>query len=341
VPRRDDARATLEALIDEAQIAEAAGFHSVVAPHRHGRTENYFPGPLQLLTVLARETDRVALGTFSLITTLVHPMSVAEQASIIDNLSGGRLFLTLGRGFNPEYWNYFGAPQDRLLGRHLEAVRLIKQAYEGERFTFDGEFYDVVDSVLTPQPFQTDGIPIWAGGDSDPAVRRAADWGVAWASSPFPLNQERWDDLVGTYRAKTEAKGAKPFVVLCRDGWVAQTNGEAGRTFGEHYVADMRYYHRQGILQNPDYPTPESVTVDSIRDHVVMGDPARCIEQLEMFEANFGVDYFVLRCRMPTGPSLEANREQIQMMGEEVVSYFHKRDPEPQLHPAIPEGARW
>ena len=64
-----------------------AGFHSIQVPDRHGRTESYFGTPLNLLTILAHETERVGLGAYCLVNTLYHPMHVAEQCAIIDNLS--------------------------------------------------------------------------------------------------------------------------------------------------------------------------------------------------------------------------------------------------------------
>ena len=65
MPASDDAHDTMEAMIREGIIAEESGFHSLQVPHRHGRTECYLPGPEQILTVLARETEKLALGSFT------------------------------------------------------------------------------------------------------------------------------------------------------------------------------------------------------------------------------------------------------------------------------------
>jgi alkanesulfonate monooxygenase SsuD/methylene tetrahydromethanopterin reductase-like flavin-dependent oxidoreductase (luciferase family) len=342
MPDREDVTAKLDWMIDEGLVAERSGFHSVMVPHRHGRTETYFPGPLQLLTILARETDRVAIGTFTLVTTLFHPMLVAEQSAIIDNLSRGRLFLSLARGYHPDYWKYFGVPQQRLLGRHLDAVRIIQEAVKGKRFTYEGDFWSVEDSVLAPQPYQRDGFPIWGAGDSPHAMARAATYGDAWCCSPFPLEKTLWEETVGVYRERARQLGKEPFVVLMRDGWVADDFETAAKTFGDHYVTDMRFYHRLGILEHhPDFKDESALTPENMRGHAVMGSPQDCIEQLEHYEKEFGVDYVVIRMREPTGPSFDETREAIQRFGEEVVSYFHKRDPVAPTHPAIPEGARW
>jgi alkanesulfonate monooxygenase SsuD/methylene tetrahydromethanopterin reductase-like flavin-dependent oxidoreductase (luciferase family) len=88
MPSPADAAATMNRMIEEGIIAERSGFHSLQVPHRHGRTECYLPGPEQLLTILARETDRVAIGTFSFIDTLTHPMKAAEQFSVVRGVTG-------------------------------------------------------------------------------------------------------------------------------------------------------------------------------------------------------------------------------------------------------------
>jgi alkanesulfonate monooxygenase SsuD/methylene tetrahydromethanopterin reductase-like flavin-dependent oxidoreductase (luciferase family) len=342
MPDREDVVHKLDGMIEEGLIAERSGFHSVHVPHRHGRTETYFPGPLQLLTILARETERVAIGTFTFVSTLFHPMVAAEQFSIIDNLSRGRLFVSMARGYHPGYWNYFGIPQERLLGRHLEAVKIIKQANQGERFSFHGDFWNVEDSILAPQPYQRGGYPIWGAGDSAPAMARAATYGEAWCCSPFPLQKEYWEETVGVYRERALEQGKKPFVVLLRDGWVADDFDTAAKTFGAPYVEDMRFYHRLGIMDHhPDFKDEASLTPENLRGHAVLGNPQDCIEQLERYEEEFGVDYVVVRMRMPNGPSLPEARESVQRFGEEVASHFHKKDPQPIDHPAIPEGARW
>jgi alkanesulfonate monooxygenase SsuD/methylene tetrahydromethanopterin reductase-like flavin-dependent oxidoreductase (luciferase family) len=71
-----------------------------------------------------------------------------------------------------------------------------------------------------------------------------------------------------------------------------------------------------------------------------MGTPQQCIEQFERFHEEYGVDYFNIRFRFPTGPSIEETKEQIQRFGEEVVQPIHKKYPAPK-HPAIPVACQW
>lgn len=342
MPSPQDAHDTMEAMIEEGIVAEKAGFHSLQIPDRHGRTECYFPGPEQILTILARETEKVAIGTFTLVHTLVHPMKTAEEFAVIDNLSQGRLYTTISRGFHPGYWMQFGIPQERLLGRFQEATKIWKLAFEGERFDFDGKYWKVEQGLLAPQPYQEGGWPIWGGGNAnEAAIRRSAEYGETWTCDPFPLMKEVWDAQTGQYRRRAEELGKTPFIVLMRDGWVADSFEQAAEDFGTHFVDEMRFYYRQGIFtHHPDFQSEEDITAERAAPHTVMGTPQQCIEQLERYHEEFGVDYFTLRFRMPNGPTMEKAHEQIQRFGEEVVQPIHKKYPAPD-HPAIPKACRW
>jgi alkanesulfonate monooxygenase SsuD/methylene tetrahydromethanopterin reductase-like flavin-dependent oxidoreductase (luciferase family) len=339
---RDHVSRTMDLMIEEGITAERSGFHSLEIPHRHGRTEGYFPGPEQLLTLLARETERVAIGAFTYVATLYHPLKAAEQFSVIDNLSKGRLFTTLSRGYHPGYWQQFGVEQDRLLGRFKEAIAIWQEAFRGERFDFRGEHFGVVDGLLVPQPYQAGGWPIWGGGQSSvAAVQRSAEYGSCWTADVWPINPTVWEAKSAAYRQKAHELGKKPFIVLMRDGWVADSFEDAAGEFGDSYIDEMRFYCRYGLFDdNPEFRDEQDITIANARRHLVMGSPQECIERIESYKEDLGVDYIVMRFRMASGPSLEKTHDQIERFGAEVASYFHKKD-DPPDHPSIPEACRW
>jgi alkanesulfonate monooxygenase SsuD/methylene tetrahydromethanopterin reductase-like flavin-dependent oxidoreductase (luciferase family) len=339
VPERETIVAAVDAMVEEGIIAERAGFHSVRVPERHGRTDCYFPGSLQLLTILARETERVAIGAFTMVNTLYHPMLIAEQCAMIDNISRGRLFMAWARG--KDYWNVFGVPRERLLGRYLENVRIIEQAYLGERFSFHGDFYDVDDAILSPQPFQQPRFPFWGGGQTPEAIARCGRIAEAWAGDEAPFVHSDWTKTVDSYRESAVAHGKTPFVVMMRSGWVADSFEDAMKEFGNGYIdrLRLRIAARGEFPSFPDFEDPRRITPEAVAEHVVLGSAAQCIERLEFYEEELGVDYITMKFRMPD-TSFERTRDQITRFGEEVVSHFHRKDP-PTLHPAIPEGVRW
>jgi alkanesulfonate monooxygenase SsuD/methylene tetrahydromethanopterin reductase-like flavin-dependent oxidoreductase (luciferase family) len=157
----------------------------------------------------------------------------------------------------------------------------------------------------------------------------------------MPMTREAWESDVGAYRSRAAELGKRPFVVLMRDGWVADSDEEAARVFGEHFVRIARFYRKTGNLnRHPGMAAGDDITVAGVAPHLVMGDPERCIERLVELHEQWGVDYVVFCCRLTTGPSMEATREQIQRFGEQVVRPVHERYGAPD-HPAIPVVCRW
>jgi len=340
-PGRDRAAiaGSMDAMVEEGRLAERVGFDAVVVPDRHRARECRFPGPEQLLTLLARETERVALGTYTFVATLTHPMRSAEQFAVIDNLSRGRLFTTVSRGFLSDFWGQFGIPEERLLGRFLEGIRIWRQAFEGDAFDFDGAHWQVRRGRLEPPPYQPGGWPLWGGGNaSAAAARRCAEYAACWTCDPLPITEQNWNERLGAYRERARELGKRPFVVAMRDGWVADSFEEAARVFGEHFVGAARFYVRHGLLRHPDFPTEADVTAKSLAPYLMLGTAEQCVERLHAAEER-GIDHVLLCCRVSTGPSLERAREQIQRLGEEIVAPIHARDSVPD-HPAIPAGCR-
>lgn len=147
-------RAELAAL---ARTAEEVGFDSLwVGDHLlyrgEGRPER---GPWDCWTTLAwlaGITERVELGPLVACTAFHPPGILARQAAALDELSGGRLVLGIGAGWNEEEFRAFGLPFDHHVSRFEEAFTIVRQLLGGERVTFEGAYYSVDDAVLLPPP---------------------------------------------------------------------------------------------------------------------------------------------------------------------------------------------
>ena len=164
---------------------------------------------------------------------------------------------------------------------------------------------------------------------------------MTMTADPSPHLKEVWHERRDQYKAECSKRDKKPFVVMMRDGWVADTFEQAASTFGTHFVDEWKFYFNMGIFTgHPDLQTEADITPEKCAKHLIMGTPAQCIEQLEMFHEEYEVDYFTMRFRMPTGPSMEAALEEIQKFGEEVVQPIHRKYAAPD-HPAISAACRW
>src|SRR5262249_26308531 len=197
-----------EETLQECEPAEAAGFESVwLGGHPHRAVLP--PTPLIRLAAIAARTRRLRLGTGVLLLPLYHPLAVAEEAAMVDVISGGRLVLGVGAGYAPEEFAAFGVSIKERGSRMDEAVPLIQRLWSEEKVTHEGRHYRVTPAAVGPRPVQRPRPPIWFAGWVEPAIRRAGRLGDAWLGGP----SARLDELavcVRLYRQARQAAGRDP-----------------------------------------------------------------------------------------------------------------------------------
>jgi alkanesulfonate monooxygenase SsuD/methylene tetrahydromethanopterin reductase-like flavin-dependent oxidoreductase (luciferase family) len=128
--------------------AEAAGIGAVWLTEHHGFADGYLPQPLTFAAALAARTTRVRIGTAVVIAPFVHPLALAEQAAVVDNLSGGRLELGLGAGWRAEEFSAWGVD-------HRQRYQALEERAGGLRAAW-------ASGRATPAPVQ-DPLPLWIG----------------------------------------------------------------------------------------------------------------------------------------------------------------------------------
>ena len=236
MPTPEDAHDTVEMMIQEGIIAEQAGFHSLQVPHRHGRTECYFPGPSRSSPSSRARPSKVAIGTFTYVGTLYHPMKAAEQFAIIDNLSEGRLYTTVSRGFHPGYWMQFGIPQEKLLGRFNEAIKIWQRGLQGRALRLRRRaLAGGAGAAGARSPTRRAGGRSGAAATrARAAIRRSAAYGEAGPATRPRCCKDVWDERAPPTGEYAEELGKKPFIVLMRDGWVDDSFERAAGEFGTH-----------------------------------------------------------------------------------------------------------
>jgi probable F420-dependent oxidoreductase len=168
-----------------ARAAEEVGFDSVFVGDHYlyrgdGRPDR---GPWEawtLLAALAAATERVQLAPLVACTAFHNPAVLAKMAATVDEVSGGRLVLGLGAGWNEAEFRAFGLPFDHRASRFEEALGIIRRLLAGERVTFEGRFYRVEDAVLLPRPSRRP--PLMLGSDGERMLRIALPHVDAWNS---------------------------------------------------------------------------------------------------------------------------------------------------------------
>jgi alkanesulfonate monooxygenase SsuD/methylene tetrahydromethanopterin reductase-like flavin-dependent oxidoreductase (luciferase family) len=175
-------------LLDMTGAIEDLGYDSVwVGEHLLYRwADRPARGPWEawsILTAIAASTNRIEFGPLVACTSFHNPALLAKQASTIDEISGGRLILGLGAGWNETEFGAFGIPFDNKVSRFEEAFTIIRRLLAGERVTLDGRYYQVDDAILLPRPQRR--VPLMVGSAGPRVVGIAgphADWWNCWYS---------------------------------------------------------------------------------------------------------------------------------------------------------------
>jgi alkanesulfonate monooxygenase SsuD/methylene tetrahydromethanopterin reductase-like flavin-dependent oxidoreductase (luciferase family) len=107
---------------------------------------------------------------------LHNPVRVAEDAATVDVISGGRFQLGVGVGYKVEEFASFAIPSKERAGRTNEGLEIIRRLWEGETLTFKGKYYEIHHAKLSPAPVQQPHPPLWVGGFTPAAIRRAAQY---------------------------------------------------------------------------------------------------------------------------------------------------------------------
>ena len=166
-----------------ARAAEDVGFDSIwVGDHLlyrgDGREERGPWDAWTLLAALAARTERVRLGPLVACTAFAPAGLLARKAAAVQEVSGGRLVLGLGAGWNETEFQAFGVPFDHRASRFEESFEIIRRLLAGERVTFEGRYERVQDAVLLPPPVPPP--PLMIGSTGERVLRRALAHADAW-----------------------------------------------------------------------------------------------------------------------------------------------------------------
>src|SRR5215210_6151453 len=159
-----------EAVVEVAQRAEALGYDSIwTTDHvmmRKGQEEPYghILEAITTLSYLAALTERVRLGISVIVLPQREPVLVAKQLATLDSLSGGRLIVGLGAGWNEAEFNYLGADFSSRGKRLDEYIRVLRELWTSPEPRFDGQYVSFSDALFSPRSPQPNGPPIVIGG---------------------------------------------------------------------------------------------------------------------------------------------------------------------------------
>lgn len=322
-------------VLAEAELADEVGFNLLTVPEHHMVPDGYLPAPLLFLAAIAARTRNIRLGTSIMHLPEWHPIHVAEEVAVLDNLSKGRVSLGVGLNLVEAELNLFGIPRAKIVRRFNESVEVLRKAWSQEAFSYDGEIFSFNEVNVTPKPVQT-SPPIWTGAMSDVALKRAARLGTGWISDPLHsiAVMKEW---AGIYQGAVEEYGTHETaeIVLIRDGWVSNSAQEVRDVWWPTIRNYHLFYKGLGVFDSdtgrfntaldPALATrsDDEWTFDRIApDRLVAGSPERVIEDIERYREATGCTTMVFAFRHASGPDHEATKRCIRLFGEKVIPHF-------------------
>jgi probable F420-dependent oxidoreductase len=211
---------TPESLLGWTQLAETLGYHLVMISDHVAMTPDVvarypapFYDPFVTLGWLARATTRVELGTTVVILPYRHPLHTARLAANVDRLSGGRFVFGVGVGWARQEFEALGVPFERRGAMSNDYLAAIRTAWTSDPASHAGPFVSFRDVQTGPRPVRSPHPPIWVGGASDAALRRAVRLGDAWHPIRIRLPWLRDDGLPRLRKIAEEEGRALP--ALC------------------------------------------------------------------------------------------------------------------------------
>jgi probable F420-dependent oxidoreductase len=308
--------------LEEVTRAEELGLDSVWMEEHHAVTNHYWPSPLMVLAGFATRTSRLTLGTDIVVAAFHNPVRLAEDAAMLDVMSGGRFTLGIAIGYKPDEFALYGVDLEKRGARFEEQLAIIKGLWTQERLSFKGAYY-TVDGRLEPKPVTKPHPPVWIGGWGDITLRRAATLADNWLPGPT-ADLKRL--LAGKKRFLDNRRAAgltQPISEwpLTRDLIIADSDRKARELAEEHIMIAYRREYAGG-WRHPFIDASIATDLDRLmEDRFIIGGPDQCVRMIRRFVEEYGMTHLICRTFFPGMPHQHVMRE-LELIAREVAPAF-------------------
>jgi alkanesulfonate monooxygenase SsuD/methylene tetrahydromethanopterin reductase-like flavin-dependent oxidoreductase (luciferase family) len=315
----------LNTIIDFAKAARDAGFHSIWAG------QHYFGGNrirwevIPLLARLIPEVKDSVVGTCILLLPLHHPVLMAEQAAILDIMSGGKLVFGVGLGYREQEFSGFGVLKRDRATRFEEALVIIKDLWANGKVDFAGKHYKFTNLTTPTLPLQKPTPPIWIAAHGDKAVQRAVRLGDSVVMNPH-ASIDTLARQLEIYRDALKHQ-LKPFpaeLSIRKDIYIAENREKAWDEAEREVPKLMQRLNAEKQYQELPADDGYDETQDLktfIRSRFIVGDPSDCIAQIQTHRNRLSLNHFIFRIACPEG-NRQVMMEKIKLIGREIIGHF-------------------
>ena len=317
----------------EVELAERIGIDQIWFFEHHLNPSAPVPSPNLLIAAAARTTRRIRFSSMVNILPFRHPLLVAEEAAMLDNLTDGRLDMGLGRGLRPPEFEAFGVDQQQSREMFLELFDIIRRVWADETFSHRGKYWTVhKDAPLSPPLVQRPHPPFLVSAQSEESLRWAAAHDIPFAQIDSMVDQARHDAALYREVQTAHGHGAAPRLYLMREVYVGDSDARA-RAEAEPYLLQYwelwnRYtqFTRGGQLPDSyDFwrrqaPMLHAMSFDQIvaHDMVLLGGPDTVAEAILRLAGQLDLMGLALIFKLGAMPYDRVERS-MTLFGDEVI----------------------
>jgi len=271
-------------LAQQAETAERLGVQSFWLPENHFGGNSSIPSPLMLLAGIASRTSSIRLGSSSYLLPIRHPIQAAEEVAVLDRMSGGRVILGVGRGFQDAMFTAYDIPVKEKRKRFKHCLEVMIKAWQGEPIAYQKTDSGEEPIFLAPQPVQKPHPEIWVAAFGPLAIKQAASFGLPYLASPV----ESDETLAANY--------AHHKTCLQEAGMPPVSTAPVMRTLFISNNSSTVEQVRTQLNLEVSTRREHSASADSWS---IVGDPAYVKDRLEKLKELTGLSHLIARGRIP------------------------------------------
>jgi alkanesulfonate monooxygenase SsuD/methylene tetrahydromethanopterin reductase-like flavin-dependent oxidoreductase (luciferase family) len=307
-------------IIEAMVFAESLGFDGAYIFEHHFTDDDYVASPLIAATAIAAHTRRMRVGPDIAILPLYDPVRVAEDGAVLDVISNGRLDFGVGLGYRPVEYAGYGLDINRKGSRANEALQIIRRLRQGETVSFDGKHFQVEGARLSPRPVQRPNPPIWVGGFSKAAARRAARYGDGYVG---PTTNKAMYEM---YLRELRGVGKDPTAARVMGGevWLIVSE-DPDRTFAT-YAPHLKYWfdsYSKWFEGTDTRPWPPITNAEELRSSRLVNvvTPDAAVATIKQHISEVPVEMYTMMLS-PPGIAMSTVAESIELFAKKVMPHF-------------------
>ena len=304
-----------------AELYDALGFDRLHIAEHHSTPLGMAPSPGIFLSAVAQRTRRLRFGPLVYPIKLYHPLRLAEEICMLDQLSNGRFEFGVGKGASPIELGLYGVDPANTEAQYAEALAVLKQALTQDQVDFEGRFYSFKDVPVELTPLQRPHPPMWYGVSRPDGAGRAARNGynivcnlpAAPARAVTDSYREAWA-AAGQPEAALPRLGVGRFIVVGETD--AAARAAAARAFAKWNASFWSLWDARG--DRPAVPMPDSFEGVERAGIGVAGTPETVRAALAAQMEQSGANYLI--CRFAFGDlTIEESRRSVELFADGVM----------------------